>query len=95
MLYESGSEEDDVEAQCRLIFEEYKPEKNESNGNDEHTQDEINDDAAQADDASKKKRVAHENADKQNKPIAPFKKTANHVQNAMQVHSLSRIISLI
>lgn len=92
-------DDDDVEAQCRMIFEEFEPEKGNDNPSDEMLSMELQatattnnhdsgiDDttSARQDDAAKKKRVAHENADKQVKPIATFKRNADHVKNAMQV----------
>lgn len=96
---EIDDDDDDVEAQCRMIFEEFKPQtandnqqsddmlslelqatatNNHDSGIDDTT-------SAKLDDATKKKRIAHENADKQIKPIATFKRNADHVKNAMQV----------
>lgn len=84
---ETDSEEDDVEAQCRMIFEEFDPStieikpddmpnnvsspEHETNGNNE--------------DALKKKRIAHENVNNQVRSSEQFKPKANHIRNAMQV----------
>lgn len=94
-------DDDDVEAQCRQIFEEFEPITANENQSDEMlsmelegaaaavaaTKDNngIDDTLTKHDDVTKKKRIAHENADKQTKPIASFKRNANHVKNAMQV----------
>lgn len=85
------SDEDDVEAQCRMIFEEYEPK--------EISADEMNGTTSKPDDNEKssienetalgKKRLAHENADR---PIIPFKKSVNHAQNAMQVSQKKYIL---
>lgn len=89
--YETESEDDDVEAQCRMIFEEFVPSTIEnktdetSNGLSMSTEEDANDITAKIDDATRKKRVAHENADKQIKSIASFRRQGDHVKNAMQV----------
>lgn len=88
VVYETDSEDDDVEAQCRMIFEEFDPSMLESkqdempNGSSATSAEE---DDSKVDDVTKKKRVAHENADKLTKSQAPFKKQTNHVANALQV----------
>lgn len=93
-------DDDDVEAQCRMIFEEFEPQTAEENQpSDDMLSLELqaaatyNHDSGidttststMQDDATKKKRIAHENADKQVKPIATFKRNSDHVKNAMQV----------
>lgn len=87
--YETDSEEDDVEAQCRKIFEGFDPstiEQTEIPIDNHTTNNQYDSDDGAAEDASKKKRVAHENAERQIKSLPTFKRTANHVQNAMQVN---------
>lgn len=91
-------DDDDVEAQCRMIFEEFEPQTANETQSDEMLSVELQsmassnhdidiDDATitNHDDATKKKRIAHDNADKQVKPIATFKRNSDHVRNAMQV----------
>lgn len=90
VVYETDSEEDDVEAQCRMIFEEFDPStlenKHDEMPNDSATSAEEDDSSSsKVDDVTKKKRLAHENADKQIKSITPFKRNADHVKNALQV----------
>lgn len=88
VVCETESEDDDVEAQCRMIFDEFEPSMLESkqddmpNGSGATSAEE---DDSKIDDVTKKKRVAHENADKLTKSQAPFKKQTNHVTNALQV----------
>lgn len=83
---ESDVEEDDVEAQCRMIFEEFDPEMVTPASDSESTtnKDETHDPMAKYDDSGKRKRVAYENADSQQKPMRTTKPSTNHVQNAMQ-----------
>lgn len=89
VIYETDSEEDDVEAQCRIIFEEFDPStlecKQDEMPNGSATSTEEDDSTSKVDDVTKKKRVAHENADNQNKPITTIKRHTNHVTNALQV----------
>lgn len=91
VIYETDSEDDDVEAQCRMIFDEFDPSMLESkqdempNGSSATSAEE---DDSKIDDVTKKKRVAHENADKLTKPQPSFKKQTNHVANALQVFTL-------
>lgn len=103
-------DDDDVEAQCRMIFEEFEPQTANDSQSDDMLSMELQATAAatnnhdsgiddttstQQDDAAKRKRVAHENADKQVKPIATFKRNADHVKNAMQViYERTNLISL-
>lgn len=90
VAYESNSEEDDVEAQCRMIFDEFDPttitsmsEELDNGFASKAVDKESNDLLSNIDDVTKRKRIAHENADKSEK--APVKKHTNHVKNAMQV----------
>lgn len=83
--YEMDSEEDDIEAQCRMIFDEYVPDEKRTEETNGHTTDAVNEISERNEEIMKKKRTAHENADK---PLLPFKKTSNHAQNAMQVKIL-------
>lgn len=93
--YESDDDgDDDVEAQCRLIFDEFDPSTIENQSNemaDEllSTKDESDDASTRIDDAMKRKRVAYENADKQVKSITSFRRNADHVKSAMQVRFTS------
>lgn len=84
VVYEMDSEEDDVEAQCRMIFEEFDP-STLDNKQDEMPNGSATSAEEEVDDITKKKWVAHENADKQIKSIAPFRKKTDHVKNALQV----------
>lgn len=101
IAYETESEDDDVEAQCRLIFEEFDPSTIETktdetlNGlSSPSAEDEGNDASNKIDDTTKKKRVAHDNADKHVKSIATFRRHSDHVKNAMQVrHSCLKNLS--
>lgn len=86
MIYDADSG-DDIEQQCRMIFEQFDPSTIEKQSNempDELLQVKDVTDSV-TDETAKKKRVAHENADKLIKPIVPIKNTANHMRNAMQV----------
>lgn len=89
--YETDSEDDDVEAQCRMIFEEFDPSTVETkseetpNGQSTSADEDGNDSSTRIDDPMKKKRVAHENADKQVNKMTQFRKHTDHVKNAMQV----------
>lgn len=90
VVYETNSEDDDVEAQCRMIFDEFDPstinsisDEMENGFASKTVENESNDILSKIDDATKKKRIAHENADKTEK--IPVKKHTNHVKNAMQV----------
>lgn len=86
LIYESDMEEDDVEAQCRMIFEEFDPETV-TQASDSETMtstNETHDPMAKYDDCGKRKRVAYENADTHPKPLKSHQST-NHVQNALQV----------
>lgn len=93
IIYEEESEDDDVEAQCRMIFEEFDPETIDGPSDEMIAQelesttvpDESDDGASKANDAIKKKRIAHENADKQVKLTTTVNRNINHVKNAMQV----------
>lgn len=88
LMYETDLEEDDVEAQCRMIFEEFDPEtvtpSTDSESAAHPNKDESYDPMAKYDDCGKRKRVAYENADSQHKPMKPFSQSTNHVQNALQ-----------
>lgn len=80
---DSEVEEDDIEAQCRMIFDEFDPStvvKGETLEDDDTP---AVDSLAKYDDFNKKKRVAHDNAD--TKPLLSFTRSSNHVHNAMQV----------
>lgn len=81
------SDDDDVEAQCRLIFEQYEaPEQTEaSTATASLPSDSTNfeDSLSKYDDSQKRKRVAYENADHVERPTQA--KASNHVQAAMQV----------
>lgn len=77
------SEEDDIEAQCRMIFDEYVPNEKPSEETNGHATDAVNEITERSEEIIKRKRTAHENADK---PLLPFKKSSNHVQSAMQVN---------
>lgn len=81
--YEMDSEEDDIEAQCRMIFDEYVPDEKPSEETNGHTTDTVNEITERSEETMKRKRTAYENADK---TLRPFKKSSNHVQNAMQVN---------
>lgn len=87
MVYESESDEDDVEAQCRMIFEEFDPStieiKPDDMPHDVSSPDQESN--GKMEDAAKKKRIAHENVNRQVRSSESFVKKANHVQNAMQV----------
>lgn len=83
--YNTDSDEDDVEAQCRMIFEEFDPQTVVA----EDTEDvednaEKSDSNAKYDNFNAKKRVAYENADKKT-PFTTCNKRPNHITNAMQV----------
>lgn len=98
---DDDDDDDDVEAQCRMIFEEFEPVTANENQSDDMLTMELQatatatatkddngiDDTTliRQDDATKRKRIAHDNADKQVKPIASFQRNADHVKNAMQV----------
>lgn len=83
--YEMDSEEDDIEAQCRMIFDEYVPVEKTSDETNGHATDAANEITERSEEITKRKqRTAYENADK---PLLPFKKSSNHVQNAMQVNA--------
>lgn len=92
VINDTDSEDDDVEAQCRIIFEEFDPSTIEktcvdtSNGLSlSSAEEDGNDSSTKIDDVTKKKRVAHENANNQVNPITLFKSKPNHTKNAMQV----------
>lgn len=88
LLNEMSSEEDDVEAQCRMIFDEFDTSTvagNESSLRPTLTKDESGDPLSKYNDVAKKKRVAYENADNHSKPLDASIKNLNHVQSAMQV----------
>lgn len=98
LMYETDLEEDDVEAQCRMIFEEFDPETvppSDADSTAPTGTDETHDPMAKYDDSAKRKRVAYENAESQHKPSKSSKPSTNHVQNAMKVRSLchSSIVS--
>lgn len=82
--YEMDSEEDDIEAQCRMIFDEYVPDEKPSPDKNGHTTNAVNEITEPSEEIMQRKRTAHENADR---PLLPFKKSSNHVQNAMQVNA--------
>lgn len=82
-------DEDDVEAQCRLIFAEYTPDEVTATAPAPSTAvsssaDVIDPIAEKYENSGiNKKRVAYDNADRIDRPTQP--KVTNHVQNAMQV----------
>lgn len=88
-MYESDLEEDDVEAQCRMIFEEFEPDTitpaSDSESAEHPNRTDSVDPMAKYDDASKRKRVAYENADQHHKPLKARNKGTTHIQSAMQV----------
>lgn len=86
-------DEDDVEAQCRMIFEEYTPDeaaKLKNAASSTSTGNDLEGDpvADKYENSGMKKRVAYENADRVERPTQA--KATNHVQNAMQVSSILR-----
>lgn len=84
---DSGGDDDDIEAQCRMIFDQFDPstiEKSEPMNDDEKNSE---DPLAKYDDFHKRKRVAYENNDP--KPLISHNKAPNHVHNAMQVIEFS------
>lgn len=91
-MYETDLEEDDVEAQCRMIFEEFDPETvtpaSDADPTAQTGTNETHDPMAKYDDSAKRKRVAYEHAESQHKPLKSSKPSTNHVQNAMKVRSL-------
>lgn len=94
LQYDFDSDEDDVEAQCRMIFEEFDPTSVAKEDEQETDSSEKTDSSnAKYDNFNAKKRVAYENADKQHKPLATFNRKSNHVSNAMQVSFLDTIVS--
>lgn len=91
ILFDS-SDEDDVMAQCKMIFEEFnannqsKTKKEDLNSKKQVKVEEEEKEEDKYDDFSKKKRVAHENAMNIGKPISQgVVKRANHVKNAIHV----------
>lgn len=88
-LDESDFEEDDLEVQCRMIFEGYTPGPTGQPApvaaavaappSITSTEESL----AKYDDAAKRKRVAHENAERVERPTQH--KATNHVQSALQV----------
>lgn len=90
---DSDFDDGDVEAECRMIFEEFDPStiKPATSEITDDRRPSIESDDVSSDDVNKRKRVAHENADKQFKPLQTFQKTSNHVQNAMQVSKIVEV----
>lgn len=90
VVYETESEEDDIEAQCRMIFDEFDASTVEIQPNDmpNNTSTEEDETSTKFEDVTKKKRVAHDNADK-NRSMASFRKQTDHVKNALQVLIIS------
>lgn len=82
VIYDADSG-DDIEQQCRMIFEQFDATTIEKQSVEPLQVKDVSDSVI--DDTAKKKRVAHENADKLTKSIAPIKKNENHLRNAMQV----------
>lgn len=87
-MYETDLEEDDVEAQCRMIFEEFEPDTvapaSDADATTQSSTNEPYDPMAKYDDSGKRKRVAYENAESQHKPLKTSNQNINHVRNAMQ-----------
>ena len=78
----SSGDEDEIMAQCRMIFDDYKPEKSEVSTTAEKPEKVLKSDPALDYDSNKKKRQAHEGG--LARPSTSFVPKTNFVTSAMQ-----------
>ncbi|XP_055696931.1 RNA exonuclease 1 homolog isoform X2 [Phlebotomus papatasi] len=82
-LEAESSDEDDIMEQCKLIFEEFQEKQPQEPAHQEEKKP-IPEVQEPYEDVSKKKRVAHENAQKRPSLLPAPPKRTNHMQNALQ-----------